>query len=273
MEPTPLQLQPLLETALATAHHAGSVIRENWGKSHLISHKEADIDLVTEVDRDSEREIIRILTQKYPSHAILTEEQGSKTGSNTDFLWVIDPLDGTTNFTHQYPMVSVSIALLFQGTPVIGVVYNPIFQEFFHAAQGIGAFLNHQPIRVSSVDSLDKSLLASGFSYDRKSNPDNNYSEFCLLTHLSQGVRRGGSAALDLAYVAAGRFDGYWERGIKPWDIAAGTLLVREAGGLVSGYDNTPLDLYSGFIVAANPLIHPVLTEKIRQARLHPISF
>lgn len=259
-----------LDTAKACAHKAGAIISKEWGSPHVISRKEASIDLVTEVDKTAEEAIIQDLVRIYPHHSILAEETGRQQGIDTDFLWVIDPLDGTTNFTHHYPQVAVSIALLHQNQPIIGVVYNPITQELFHAAKGLGVFLNGNPLQVSKVNSLDKSLLATGFPYDRQTNPDNNYAEFCALTQSSQGVRRGGSAALDLAYVAAGRLDGYWERGIKPWDIAAGVLLVEEAGGQVSHYDMQPLNLFSGFILATNGHCHSLLSEKIVQVRSRP---
>lgn len=266
----PSSLQNWLQTAIGLAHKAGAVIKNNWQGTHVIAHKEASIDLVTEVDKASEEAILEDLLQKYPHHGALAEETGAREGSDNDFLWIIDPLDGTTNFTHHYPLIAVSIGLLYQNIPIVGVVFNPILDELFHAAKGLGAFLNDKPIRVSSVASLDKSLLASGFAYDRRTNKDNNYAEFCSLTHCTQGVRRGGSAALDLAYVAAGRFDGYWERGIKPWDIAAGIILVEEAGGKVSDYNLKPLDLYSGFILASNGHLHPALSQKIITVRASP---
>lgn len=263
-------LEYWLQTTLGLAHKAGAIIKENWQRTHVISHKEASIDLVTEVDKASEEAILEDLKHKYPRHGILAEEMGAREGADNDFLWIIDPLDGTTNFTHHYPMIAVSIALLHQNIPIVGVVYNPILNEMFHASKGMGAFLNGEPIRVSTAASLDQSLLATGFAYDRRTHKDNNYAEFCSLTHCTQGVRRGGSAALDLAYVAAGRFDGYWERGIKPWDIAAGILLVQEAGGKVTDYDLRPLDLYSGFILASNGQLHPALSQKIMDVRKAP---
>lgn len=169
--------------------------------------------------------------------------------------WVVDPLDGTTNFVHQFPFVAVSIALLEEGMPIVGVVYNPILHECFAAVRGLGATLNGTPLHVSSVSQLSRSLLATGFAYDRRDQPDTNYPEFARLTHLTQGVRRAGAASLDLAYVAAGRLDAYWERGVQLWDIAAGQLLVQEAGGKVTSYTGQPLDLQNIRILASNTSI------------------
>lgn len=255
------------EIAVAAAQEGGRVLCDCWGKVQNVREKEFRGDLVTEVDKESERRIVNLLKQKLPSHGLLAEESGSQI-TKSPFLWIIDPLDGTTNYTHQYPMVAVSIALLFNGNPIIGVVFNPILNELFQAGEGQGAFLNGKKISVSKIDQLEQSLLATGFAYDRRQNPDNNYAEFSQLTDLSQGVRRGGSAALDLAYVAAGRFDGYWERGIKSWDIAAGVVLVNEAGGKVTAYDESPFDLYAEQILATNGFIHTVLSQELKKIRI-----
>jgi myo-inositol-1(or 4)-monophosphatase len=199
-----------------------------------------------------------------PSHAILAEESGlqQSTGDNP-LLWAIDPLDGTTNYAHQYPFYAVSIGLLLEGIPQVGVVYLPFFNELFRAATGLGATLNRQPIQVSTTEDLAQSLLVTGFAYDRRETSDNNYAEFCHLTHITQGVRRGGSAASDLAYVACGRLDGYWERGLSPWDLAAGTVLVREAGGEVTAYDRSPLQLETGRILATNGHLQAALSQEL----------
>lgn len=256
-----------LESAISLAKVGGRALKRHWGKLKQIESKGTSIDLVTDADRASEKSMIRYLKKNHPSHAILSEESGLSDSFNAEYLWVIDPLDGTTNFTHQYPVVSVSVALLYKGTPIVGVVLNPIIKELFHAARGHGSYFNKSRIQVSKTTTLESSLLASGFPYDRQTTKDNNYSEFCFLTHVSQGVRRAGSAAIDLAYVAAGRFDGYWEKGIKPWDIAAGVLLVEEAGGRVTDYSQDPFQLESGRIIASNGLIHAQLSDKIDQAR------
>lgn len=260
-------LESLLEDALFAASSAGEILRKHWGKLETIKEKTHPGDLVTIADLESEKIIIDILHNKYPDHSILAEESGvqflNQEKETNDFTWAIDPLDGTTNYTHQFPMVCVSIALLYKDEPQIAVVYNPILDELFYAKKGHGAYLNSVRINVSNVTEVSKSLLATGFAYDRRLNPDNNLPEFCRLTLISQGVRRMGSAALDLAYVAAGRLDGYWEQGLKPWDIAAGALLVEEAGGLVSDHDCSSLKLYSGRILAANKRLNPELSQAL----------
>ncbi len=260
------ELNNYLTIGVEAAKRGGAVLKAKWGAFGSVAHKDTTIDLVTDVDRSSEQVILNCIKQHYPAHAILAEESGLDARPENDFLWVIDPLDGTTNYTHQYPVVAVSIALLYKGEPIVGIVYNPIVDEFFQAARGLGATLNGCAIWVSNVTSLERSLLASGFPYDRRENPDNNYGPFCRLTHKTQGVRRSGAAALDMAYVAAGRLDGYWERGIKPWDIAAGIVLVLESGGQVSAYDGSPLDLFSGKILATNGRIHVELSQEIFKA-------
>jgi myo-inositol-1(or 4)-monophosphatase len=261
------EIKAMLDLADNAAQAGGEILRHFWGNLKSIEDKAFAGDLVTEADRASERAIVDLITAKYPSHAILGEESGAHRIDSSPYLWIIDPLDGTTNYSHQYPMVAVSIALLHEGIPIVAVVFNPLLGEKFVAVKGQGATLNGRPIHVSSNSSLEKCLLASGFAYDRRQTKDNNYAEFCRLTDLTQGVRRGGSAALDLAYVAAGRFDGYWERGIQPWDIAAGVLLVTEAGGSISGYVGEPLDLFAGRVVATNGNIHAQLLNELAFVR------
>lgn len=264
--PNSQQYEDLLTSALEAAMAGGKILQKHWGKLSVIEQKNPG-DLVTIADRESENVIIDLLHERYPDHAFLAEESGARFAHTENieekFTWAIDPLDGTTNYTHQFPIFSVSIALLYGSMPIIGVIYNPIVGELFHAIKGQGAYLDGQPIKVSEVKEVSESLLVTGFSYDRRVNPDNNFEEFFKLTILSQGVRRMGSAALDLAYVAAGRFDGYWERGLKPWDMAAGVLLVQEAGGLVTDYNKAPFDLYSGRILATNGHLHIPLSEAL----------
>lgn len=255
-----ISLQELHSFAIEIAKEGGAVLRDFWGKRIVIEEKAYTGDLVTEADKASEHVILEMIRQKYPHHEILSEEAGMHEGEGADYLWLIDPLDGTTNYTHHFPMVSVSIGLLHKGKPIVGVVYNPIYDELFEAAEGMGARLNGHEIQVSRTKDLKASLLATGFSYDRRENPETNYQQFCHLTHLTHGVRRGGSAALDLAFVAAGRLDGFWERGLNPWDLAAGVVLIREAGGQVSAYDQTDFDLFSGRILATNGKIHESLS-------------
>ncbi len=256
-------LETALETALEAAQIAGKVLLSYWGKISSCESKSHAGDLVTNADREAEIAIKSYLLEKFPSHSFLGEEGGAQ-GNNESFTWIVDPLDGTTNYTHQYPMVSVSIGLVNKKGPLVGVVFNPIMQECFWASIGNGAYLNGKPIHVSKVSRLEESLLATGFAYDRTQTPDNNYKEFCHMTSLSQGVRRGGSAALDLSYVAAGRLDGFWERGLKPWDMAAGWMLVLEAGGRVSGYDGGEFDISTGRILATNGLVYERMIDELK---------
>lgn len=266
-----IPLSHFLKIATEAAHKGGTILEKYWGKLTKIEQKGAAWDLVTEADKESEALIISHIQKEFPTHTLLAEESGLTSAPGAEYVWVIDPLDGTTNYTHTYPMVSISIGLLHQGKPIMGVVYNPIHHELFQATRGNGATLNNQKLLVSKVKSLSQSLLATGFAYDRKDNEDNNYQEFCHITQISQGVRRGGSAALDLAYVAAGRLDGYWERGLKPWDIAAGILLIEEAGGRVTSYESTPLDLETGRILATNSLVHSELSKELHRSRAENI--
>lgn len=260
-------LQSWLESALEAASGAGKVLHKHWGKLSSFKEKSCSGDLVTIADIESEKLIVDLLHRQYPHHSILAEESGiqyvnEKIDAN-DFIWVIDPLDGTTNYTHQFPMICISIALLYQQRPIVAVIYNPILNELFHAVKGQGAFLNSKRINVSKVSDVSHSLLATGFAYDRRLKSDNTLPEFCKLALISQGIRRMGSAALDLAYVAAGRLDGYWERGLQPWDMAAGALIVEEAGGLVSDHDSSPFQIYSGRILAGNRILNPALSDAL----------
>ncbi|MEB3274528.1 MAG: inositol monophosphatase family protein [Prochlorothrix sp.] len=269
------QLAIFLDVATEAALAGGAVLQQYWGKldRHSIEEKGRPGDLVTVADRASEAAVLSVIQRHCPEHSILAEESGLQTeAKNEDFLWAIDPLDGTTNYAHQYPFYGVSVALLIHGEPQVGVVYAPFFQDLFRAAQGLGATRNRQPITVSQTTTLADSLLVTGFAYDRHETDDNNYREFCHLTHLTQGVRRGGSAALDLAYVACGRLDGYWERGLSPWDLAAGVVLVREAGGLVTAYDQGPFQLRSGRILATNSILHSDLSQALAQAQIQPLG-
>lgn len=260
---SPSDLQAWLEIGTEAALAAGAEIFSLWGRVQEIQEKGRAGDLVTEADRQAEELILGIIKRHCPDHGILAEESGQSGRGDNPFCWAIDPLDGTTNFAHNYPVSCVSIGLLVQGIPTVGVIYNPFRQELFRAATGLGATLNRQPIQVSTTASLTKSLLVSGFAYDRVKTLDNNYPEFCHLTHLTQGVRRSGSAAIDLTDVACGRLDGYWERGINPWDITAGMVIVQEAGGMVSSYDGSPLELSTGRILATNGKIHGELSQAL----------
>ncbi|MGK7929264.1 MAG: inositol monophosphatase family protein [Spirulina sp.] len=257
------QLQIFLDIATEAALSAGAILRDRWGKIESIEEKGRPGDLVTEVDKQSEAAILKILNRHFPEHPILAEESGIIGGSQEQYLWAIDPLDGTTNYAHGYPASSVSIGLLIDEIPAVGVIYDPLRDRLYRGAKGLGATCNRRPIRVSSTIDLRHSLLVTGFAYDRRETVDNNYAEFCYLTHLTQGVRRGGSAALDLALVASGHLDGYWERGLKPWDIVAGIVLLEEAGGRVTAYDESPRDLKSDRILATNGYIHEELSRSL----------
>ncbi len=242
-----------LGAAVETAQEAGKILLEEFERPARITYK-GEVDLVTQADRRSEEAIVARLKKHFPEHAILAEE-GSGHERPSKYCWYVDPLDGTTNFAHGYPCFAVSIALAEKHEPIVGVVYNPVSQELFAAARGTGATLNQRKIHVSAIDKLATSLLATGFpSHKRAQNPNIHYYwDFTLKSH---GVRRDGSAALDLAGVAAGRFDGFWEFGLKPWDTAAGVLLVEEAGGRVSDFDGKPYRLGGRVILASNGRVH-----------------
>ncbi len=242
-----------LNAAIEIAQEAGKILREEFDRPVQITYK-GDVDLVTQADKRSEQAIVARLTKYFPEHSIVAEE-GSGHEGGTEFRWHVDPLDGTTNFAHGYPCFSVSIALEQRGALLAGVVYNPFYEELFSAARGGGATLNGRRIFVSKVETLATSLLCTGFPvHKRLATPNIHYYwDFTLRSH---GVRRDGSAALDLASVAAGRFDGFWEFGLKPWDTAAGVLLIEEAGGKVSDFKGQPYQLGGSVILATNGLIH-----------------
>jgi myo-inositol-1(or 4)-monophosphatase len=244
-----------LDVAIETAQEAGRILREEFDRPPQISYK-GDVDLVTQADRRSEAAIVARLTKYFPHHAIVAEEgTGHESASASEFRWHVDPLDGTTNFAHGYPCFSVSIALSQRDTLIAGVVLNPFYNELFAAARGRGAMLNGKPIHVSKVSTLSTSLLCTCFPvHKRLANPNIQYYwDFTLRSH---GVRRDGSAALDLACVAAGRFDGFWEFGLQKWDTAAGSLLVEEAGGKVSDFAGQPYRLGGPMVLATNGSIH-----------------
>lgn len=260
------QLQIFLDIATEAALAAGAVLQGYLGKlEDAVIEKGRPGDLVTAADKASEAVVLEIMHRHFPQHSILAEESGKIGNQDNEFLWAIDPLDGTTNYAHQYPFFAVSIGLLINGVPQVGVIYDPLHDELFRAAAGLGATRNRRPIKVSETSELSKSLLVSGFAYDRRETSDNNYAEFCHLTHLTQGVRRSGAASIDLAHVACGRVDGYWERGLAPWDIAAGIILLQEAGGKITAYDGTEVQIDSGRILATNGYIHNILSRELTQ--------
>lgn len=250
--------QDWLQTATEAAEAGAEQLMHYLGQVTQIRTKTASGDLVTEADLASEAAVIKVLSSAFPEHAILAEESGLHAHSS-DYLWVIDPLDGTLNYAHCMPFFCVSIALFVKGTPEIGVVLAPQLRECFQGIRGQGAWLNQAAIEVSSISTLKQSFLATGFPYHRAETEDNNYQAFSYFADRSQDIRRAGSAALDLAYVACGRYDAYWERHLNPWDVGAGVVLVAAAGGQVSAYDGQAIDLYSGEIVASNGHLHDLM--------------
>jgi len=245
------------------ALEAGKLLMDKFESGIRVEFK-GKYDLVTEADRQAEALIIKLIRQRYPDHDFLAEEDDyGETGS--DCRWIIDPLDGTTNYAHGFPWFAVSIALEVKGRLELGVVYNPYVGDFFFAERSCGAFLNERRLRVSTIDSLERSLLATGFAYDHKKCKANNYDSFTQFQKEAQACRRPGAASLDLASVAAGRFDGFWELKLKPWDLAAGILLIEEAGGLVSNFDGQPMTFESQECMASNRLIHKAMQEILQQ--------
>jgi myo-inositol-1(or 4)-monophosphatase len=212
-------------------------------------------NLVTEVDRESERLIVEHLLSRFPGHDIVAEE-GDYPQEGSPFRWIIDPVDGTTNYAHAYPWFCSSIGLELEGELVAGVIYNPVYDELFTATKGGGAHLNGNRLSVSARTPLKNSLMGTGFPYDCATDPANNFANFIAFQKKARGIRRAGAAALDLAYVAAGRLDGFWELKLKAWDVAAGVLMVREAGGMVTTFDGSPYGIFNDRIVASNGLIH-----------------
>jgi myo-inositol-1(or 4)-monophosphatase len=253
----------LLEFAIETARGAGEILRRNHGREQSIRYK-GEINLVTEVDHLSEAYIMDRIRNAFPGHGILSEES-SEVLSSSPYRWIVDPLDGTTNYAHNYPCFCVSIAVEKDGRTVAGAVHDPLREESYSAAPGEGAFLNGKPIFVSATEALRQSLLATGFAYDVKSSADNNLDYFREFVFTGQAIRRDGSAALDMCYLACGRFDGFWELKLKPWDTAAGLLILREAGGTATRLDGSPYDIHAPDILASNGRIHDQMLAVIRR--------
>ena len=256
-----------LKTAISIAHRSGRLLMQHYGKAHQIEHKGHHlINLVTDVDKKSEALIVGTLKKHFPTHQILAEE-GLGAKSRSAYKWIIDPLDGTTNYTHGFPFFCVSIGLEVEGKIALGVVYAPMLKELFVAMRGKGATLNGKRIHVSSESDISRSLLATGFPYDIRVAKRNNLDYFAKFARTAQAIRRAGSAALDLSYLACGRFDGFWELRLAPWDMAAASLIVEEAGGKVTNFEGKELNLYGDDVVASNGKIHTQMLSVIRKVK------
>ena len=256
----------MLDFAISVAQEAGALLRDRLNTKFNVSFKGEDINLVTEVDLASEQLIRERIASRYPRHEVLGEESGLA-ASSSEYRWVVDPLDGTTNYAHGYPMFCVSIALEYQGDAILGVVYDPMRDEMFTAEKGGGAALNRRPIHVSRKNDLIQSLLSTGFPYDIKTSTSTNLDHWTNFAMNAQALRRDGAAALDLSYVACGRFDGFWELNLSPWDMAAGALIVKEAGGQVSDFEGGEFSIYKPEVIASNGLIHERMIEVLTMAK------
>ena len=257
----PLSVSELRQAAEEAAHKAGRLLADRFTDARTIEYK-GGIDLVTDGDKAAEAAILELLQARYPDHAVLAEESGAHRGEG--YRWIIDPLDGTTNYSHQVPHFAVSIAVEDAQGLVAGVVHDPMLNETFSAGRGEGATVNGRPLKTSGAQRLGQALLCTGFPYDVRERPHAPLALFNRLIQHAQGIRRTGSAALDLAYVAAGRFDGFFEFGLKPWDIAAGALLVTEAGGKMTRIDGAPLNLAQGDVLCGPPVLYDELLEQVR---------
>ncbi|MDH3326401.1 MAG: inositol-1-monophosphatase [Gammaproteobacteria bacterium] len=259
-------MHPMVNIAIRAARSAGNVIKRSSDRIDTLNITEkSKNDFVSEVDQQAEREIIRTISKAYPDHSILAEESGAHQGN--DYQWVIDPLDGTTNFLRGFPQYSVSIAMKYRGKLEHAVVYDPMREEIFSATRGQGAQLNDRRIRVSSRKDLDGALLGTGIPFRDDQDLDSYLPTLKVLIQGTAGVRRAGSAALDLAYVAAGRLDGFWEYGLREWDMAAGCLLIQEAGGILSDTDGSSNYLSSGNVVTGNDKIHQEMLTRIKSCK------
>ncbi len=262
----PLFLMPVQNLLLQLVRQAGTLLRQQVGKVHQVRYK-SEKNLVTEMDQRVETLFLRAVSRHFPEHEVLSEEMEeeargegwSRPAGRGRVRWIIDPLDGTTNYAHGFPHFSVSAGVEYQGRIVLGAVFNPMLSELFFARQGQGASLNGKPIRVSRVRRLEHALLATGFPYDLKTSRINNFAEFKRVSQHCQAVRRAGSASLDLCDVACGRFDGFWEYKLKPWDVAAASLIVQEAGGRISNFSGPGLNIYGGSFIAGNCQVYPGL--------------
>ena len=250
----------MLDKIINIALEAGEIVREGFGKNFSIEFKTSESNLVTEIDKASEKKIIEYVSKEFPTHGILAEESGEHKNSS-EYVWVIDPLDGTTNFAHGLPIFSVSIGVQKNGITIAGVVYDVMQNVIYSAGAGSGAFANETRIKVNTNSNIARALLVTGFPYNITENPENAFEKFTAMTKSSRGVRRLGSAAIDLCYVAKGVFEGFWEVYLHPWDICAGKLIVEEAGGIVTGFKGEKIDIFSNKILASNNVIHNEIIE------------
>lgn len=264
------ELERLAAVARRAAQAGAEQLKHHFGRLERIREKGRAGDLVTEADVAAEQAVLAVLESETAEIGVLAEESGRREGRGSALEWCVDPLDGTTNYAHRYPFFGTSIGLTWQGQPLLGALAVPALNQLYWAAPGLGAWCNDSAIRVSDCSSLASSLLVTGFAYDRHERLDNNYAEFAWFTHRTRGVRRGGAAAVDLAFVADGRLDGYWERGLSPWDLAAGVVLVEQAGGVVCAYDGGPAQLSEGRLIACAPGLRQALIEGLAACR--PLS-
>jgi len=260
------ELEHLSAVARRAAEVGGEQLRQHFGRLQQVREKGRSGDLVTEADHAAEAAVLALLEAETPHIGVLAEESG-RLPRPGELEWCVDPLDGTTNYAHSYPLFATSVGLCWRGQPLLGALAAPGLEQLYWAAPGLGSWCNGSRLAVSACPSLEQALLVTGFAYDRRSRLDNNYAEFAWFTHRCQGVRRGGSVALDLAFVAAGKLDGIWERGLSPWDLAAGAVLVEQAGGVVSAYDGSAFAIDSGRILACGETLQPALIEGLASCR------
>lgn len=257
--------QDIMQTAIQAAKQGTEILLNNLDQSRTRKvESKAAFDFVTQVDRDSEQAIVECINKKFPNHSILAEERGADSQPGS-YCWIIDPLDGTTNYIHGYPFFSISIALQHNDQIIFGLVYDPIRRDTFFAFRNKGAFLNERPIKISEQQQMNQALIATGFPFRDKTKISQYLASFSDVFRISAGIRRTGSAALDLAYTACGRVEGFWEIGLNLWDIAAGVLLIQEAGGLVTDFSGEQDYLKTGNVVAGNRYIHPKLLSICKQ--------
>ena len=267
-----MDIKPFEHFAIETAKSAGKVLMSYFGKLTHVDNKSTDIDLVTQADMASEELITTAIKKVFSSHNIIAEESDFET-INSDYCWVIDPLDGTTNFVHTLPIFAVSIGLQYKSKTILGVVYNPVYNQCFHATLNGGAFLNNSPLSVSSTNTLSKSLLVTGFPYIHSERWKASFKLFEDFYSSNQGMRRLGAAALDFCFVAMGRFDGFYEFDLQPWDVCAGDLILREAGGETSDWDGAPMPFSGKRILASNGYLHSQMGDILMQKKYRDVFF